>query len=85
MDYKYLKIQKENHSLWVEMKNPPDNFLTVAMLEELFDLVKQVSRDPSIRVFILSAVSKIFTSCIFLFPNFSRYQRTTKKYGSTFS
>jgi len=54
MDYKYLKIQKENNSLWVEMKNPPVNFLTVAMLEELFDLVKQVSKDDSIRVFILT-------------------------------
>jgi enoyl-CoA hydratase/carnithine racemase len=54
MDYKYLKIQKENDSLWVEINNPPVNFLTVAMLEELFDLVKQVSKDDSIRVFILT-------------------------------
>lgn len=54
MDYKYLKIQKESDSLWVEINNPPVNFLTVAMLEELFDLVKQVSKDDSIRVFILT-------------------------------
>jgi len=54
MEYKYLKTRKENHTLWVEIKNPPVNFLTVAMLEELFDLVKQVSMDDSVRVFILT-------------------------------
>lgn len=54
MDYKYLKTRKENYTLWVEINNPPVNFLTVAMLEELFDIVKQVSKDDSIRVFILT-------------------------------
>jgi enoyl-CoA hydratase/carnithine racemase len=54
MDYKYLKTRKENYTLWVEIHNPPVNFLTVAMLEELFDLVKQVSKDDTIRVFILT-------------------------------
>ena len=54
MEYQYLKIRREKSTLWVEIKNPPVNFLTVAMLEELFDLVKQVSRDDSVRVFILT-------------------------------
>ena len=54
MEYKYLKTRREKSTLWVEIKNPPVNFLTVAMLEELFDLVKQVSRDDSVRVFILT-------------------------------
>jgi enoyl-CoA hydratase/carnithine racemase len=54
MEYKYLKTRKEKSTLWVEIKNPPVNFLTVAMLEELFDLVKQVSRDDSASVFILT-------------------------------
>jgi len=54
MEYKYLKTRKENSTLWVEIKNQPVNFLTVAMLEELFDLVKQVCRDDSVRVFILT-------------------------------
>ena len=51
---KYFSTRRENSSLWVEMKNPPVNFLTVAMLEELFDIVKHVSKDDSIRVFILT-------------------------------
>lgn len=54
MDYKYLKTRREKNTFWVEIQNPPVNFLTVAMLKELFDLVKQVSKDDSIRVFILT-------------------------------
>jgi enoyl-CoA hydratase len=53
-NWKYFSIRSEKSTLWVEMKNPPVNFLTVAMLEELFDIVKQVSRDDSVRVFILT-------------------------------
>jgi enoyl-CoA hydratase/carnithine racemase len=54
MEYKYLKTRKEKSTLWVEIKNQPVNFLTVAMLEELFALVKQVSKDDSVKVFILT-------------------------------
>ena len=53
-NWKYFSTSRVNSTLWVEMKNPPVNFLTVAMLEELFDIVKQVSRDDSVRVFILT-------------------------------
>jgi enoyl-CoA hydratase/carnithine racemase len=51
---KYFSTRRERSTLWVEMKNPPVNFLTVAMLEELFALAKQVSKDDSVRVFILT-------------------------------
>jgi len=54
MNYKYLKTRKKKNTLWVEINNPPVNFLTVAMLEELFAVVKQASKDDSIRVFILT-------------------------------
>ncbi|MCX5849648.1 MAG: enoyl-CoA hydratase/isomerase family protein [Deltaproteobacteria bacterium] len=53
-NWKYFSTRREKSTLWVEMKNPPVNFLTVAMLEELFDIVKQVSKDDSVRVFILT-------------------------------
>jgi enoyl-CoA hydratase/carnithine racemase len=53
-NWKYFSTRREKSTLWIEMKNPPVNFLTVAMLEELFDIVKQVSRDDSVRVFILT-------------------------------
>ena len=54
MSYKYLKTSRRNNTLWVEIHNPPVNFLTVALLEELFDLIKKVSKENSIRVFILT-------------------------------
>jgi len=52
--WKYFSTRLERSTLWVEMKNPPVNFLTVAMLEELLTIVKQTSRDDSVRVFILT-------------------------------
>jgi enoyl-CoA hydratase len=54
MEFKYLKTRREKAALWVEIKNPPVNFLTMDILEELFILVKKVSKDESIRVFILT-------------------------------
>ncbi len=54
MEYKYLKTRQENAALWVEIHNPPVNFLTTDLLEELHVLVKKVSKDDSIRVFILT-------------------------------
>lgn len=54
MNFKYLKIRKEGAVLWVEILNPPVNFLTVRILEELFSLVKSVEKDPSVRVFVLT-------------------------------
>lgn len=52
--WKYFSAIRQKSTLRVEMKNPPVNFLTVAILEELFALVKQVSKDDSVRVFILT-------------------------------
>jgi enoyl-CoA hydratase len=54
MEYKYLKTKQVNACLWVEIHNPPVNFLTIDILEELFHLVGEVEKDPSIKVFILT-------------------------------
>ncbi len=54
MKYKYLQAKQVNASLWVEINNPPVNFLTTDICEELFHLVKKVKKDPTIRVFILT-------------------------------
>jgi enoyl-CoA hydratase/carnithine racemase len=47
MEFKYLKTKQVNASLWVEIHNPPVNFLTMDVCEELFRLVKKVKKDPS--------------------------------------
>ncbi|MBN2158795.1 MAG: enoyl-CoA hydratase/isomerase family protein [Spirochaetes bacterium] len=54
MDFKYLKTKKVNASLWVEIHNPPVNFLTMDLLEELHVLIRKIRKDESIRVFILT-------------------------------
>lgn len=54
MEFRYLKTRRENATLWVELKNPPVNFLTMDILEELFVLVKKTSKDDSIRVLVLT-------------------------------
>ena len=54
MQYQYLQTRQINAALWVEIHNPPVNFLTVDILEELYHLVQAVEKDPSIRVLILT-------------------------------
>jgi enoyl-CoA hydratase len=54
MEFKYLKTRKENHTLWVEINNPPVNFLTMDILEELFVLIKKARKDDSVRVLVLT-------------------------------
>jgi enoyl-CoA hydratase/carnithine racemase len=51
---RFLSTRRVNASLWVELKNPPVNFLTTAMLAELYEVVLQVARDDAIRVLILT-------------------------------
>jgi len=53
-EWKFFSTRLEKSTLWVEIHNPPVNFLTMGMLEELFAIVKQVSKDDSVRVFILT-------------------------------
>jgi len=50
----YLTTRRVNASLWVELRNPPVNFLTTAMLSELFEVVRHAAKDDSIRVLILT-------------------------------
>jgi enoyl-CoA hydratase len=79
MQYKYIKTRRETSTLWVEIINPPVNFLTVAMLEELFDLVKHVSRDDSVRVFILTGGIEDFYIMHFFIPELLTLSKDNKK------
>jgi len=79
MEYNYLKTGKENYTLWVEIKNPPVNFLTVAILEELFALVKQVSKDDSVRVLILTGGIEDVYIMHFSIPELLQLSKDNKK------
>lgn len=54
MEFKYLKTRRENRTMWVEIHHPPVNFIVTDMLEEMHILIKKISKDDSIRVFILT-------------------------------
>lgn len=54
MSYRYLKTKQVGATLWVEIDNPPVNWLTTDICEELFHLVRQVEKNPAIKVFILT-------------------------------
>ena len=51
---KYIKTRQVGYTLWVEVHNPHVNFLTVDILEELWEVVKSASRDDSVRVLVLT-------------------------------
>jgi enoyl-CoA hydratase len=78
-NWKYFSTRREKSTLWVEMKNPPVNFLTIAMLEELFAIVRQVSRDDSIRVFILTGGIEDVYIMHFSIPELLTLSRDNKK------
>ncbi len=50
----YLKTRQVGYTLWVEVHNPHVNFLTVDILEELWDVVKRAEKDASVRVLVLT-------------------------------
>ena len=54
MGYRYIKTRQVGATLWVEIHNPYVNFLTVDILEELWDVVKSVRKDDSVRVLVLT-------------------------------
>ena len=54
MASKYLKTRQVGYTLWVEIHNPHVNFLTVDILEELWQVVKSASQDDSVRVLVLT-------------------------------
>jgi enoyl-CoA hydratase len=54
MPYRYLKTRQVGYTLWIEIHNPHVNFLTVDILEELWDVVKSVAKDESVRVLVLT-------------------------------
>lgn len=49
-----LATRQEGRVLWAEIRNPHVNFLTVDMLTDLWELVRRVRNDDSVRVLVLT-------------------------------
>ncbi len=54
MELRYFRQRRVNQSLWLELCNPPVNFITVDILVELHKLIKAADNDDSIRVLVLT-------------------------------
>ena len=54
MGFRHLETRQVRQTLWVEIHNPHVNFLTVDILEELWDVVKSIRKDDSVRVLVLT-------------------------------
>lgn len=50
MEYKHLKLEREEHILTCRMSNPPDQTLTLRMIGELHHLMNSIEKDETIRV-----------------------------------
>jgi enoyl-CoA hydratase/carnithine racemase len=66
--YTLIKTEQHDQTLWVEINNPPVNFLTVNLLEELYHLVMKIRKDDSIRVMVLTGAREDIYIMHFFIP-----------------
>ncbi|MBN2027649.1 MAG: enoyl-CoA hydratase/isomerase family protein [Actinobacteria bacterium] len=78
MDYTYIKTRQVRETLWVEIHNPHVNFLTVDILEELWDVVKSVRKDDSVRVLVLTGGIEDVYIMHFSIPELARVSEESK-------
>ncbi|HEY5532493.1 MAG TPA: enoyl-CoA hydratase/isomerase family protein [Candidatus Anoxymicrobiaceae bacterium] len=78
MSYKHLKTRQVGYTLWVEIHNPHVNFLTVDILEELWDVVKAISDDDSVRVLVLTGGIEDTYIMHFSIPELARISEENK-------
>lgn len=90
-EYRFFKTRLVNKTLWVELHNPPVNFLSADICKELYMLIKEVERDPGIRVFILTGGIEDTYIFHFSIPELARIANDNRKilidrvYGNRFS
>lgn len=54
MSYQFLKTRLVNHTLWIELHNPPVNFLTTDILVELYRAIRAAEQDDEVRVIVFT-------------------------------
>ncbi len=59
--YKFLKIRKEDEVALVEFYNPPQNFMTIEMLKEMYVLARELEQDTQVKAIVFTGgVPNIF-------------------------
>jgi len=54
-ELRFFTLRHVNQTLWVELANPPVNFLTIEICRELRRVIKAADRDDSVRVIVLTS------------------------------
>lgn len=76
---RYLETRQVGYTLWVEIHNPHVNFLTLDILEELWGIIKSVSKDDSVRVLVLTGGIEDIYIMHFSIPELLRIAEENKK------
>ena len=79
--YKHLKTRQVGKVLWVELVNPPVNFLTTDMLAELFSVVEGIRTDDSVRVLVVTGGIDDTYIMHFSIPELARISADSQKTG----
>ncbi len=58
--YEQIGVSRTGHLAMIEIRRPPNNFVSVAMVGEIADALESLDRDPACRAIVLSAAGKHF-------------------------
>ncbi len=53
-DFRYFKMRRVGQTLWIELCNPPVNFLNIDICDELHRIFKNAERDDTLRALVLT-------------------------------
>ncbi|MEW5734995.1 MAG: enoyl-CoA hydratase/isomerase family protein [Thermodesulfobacteriota bacterium] len=78
---RFVETERKNQTLWVRLVNPPVNFLTADMLDELFHVFKEAEKDDAVRVVVLTGGIEDTFIMHFSIPELARIVPDNRKSG----
>lgn len=54
MSYRFFNTRQVRQTLWIELHNPPANFLTTDVLAELYQIIRAADKNDSVRVVVFT-------------------------------
>ena len=59
-DYQQIALTRAGHLATIELRRPPNNFISVTLVAEIADALETLDRDPACRAIVLCAEGKHF-------------------------
>lgn len=79
--HRCLKTRQVRQTLWISLVNPPVNFLTTEMVNELFSVFKNAEKDDSVRVVVMTGGLNDTYIMHFSIPELARIGEDNRKAG----